>query len=279
MTAPTDPVPAEPRRTAGHRRAPAPAVHAAELPCEVCGRETPHRLLHLNPGATPLRFSGIARCQECRTTHPFQSEAPRSVAVRVVLSDGPSSHRVVRELPRGRILAVGELLPGNGPTARIHRIERRDGSSPPTVPTEAALTVWATVDRGAVVPVSVVDGPRTEPHRLLLPPSTLLRVGDPLKVDGLPLTISGLRARHQTWSYPGDAFPASSVERVYARRYVRPPAGSIGWSTPRDKPISRARATSTSGRARSSPGERTARSSPRARSASGGATPHSSSFS
>jgi uncharacterized Zn finger protein len=247
------------------------AVHAATLPCDVCGEETPHRILHLHRSAAPERPSGVARCQVCRTTHPFEEPRTRAVDFPVIVSEGNASHRERRQLPSGTTLRVGETVPGAEPELRIRRIDLPDGRAAPAAPVERVGAVWATVYRGAVVPVSIVDGARTESRRLLLPPDRVLAVGQPIRVDRETLFVAGLRARARTWAREGDAFPAEAVQRLYARRNRMPPEGSSDWSSFRESPRSRASSTSSTGRSRSSPGVTRTRRSPRASSAAGGA--------
>jgi CPxCG-related zinc finger len=165
---------------------------------------------------------------------------------------------------------------GSGPPERVRRIDLARGGSARSARAGEIRTLWATATREAVVPLSLVEGRRTRAFRLVLPPATVLEVGQPVAVEGQRLTIHGLRARGRTWSEVGDRFGAAEVDRIYARRYAIPPAGSSGWSTPRESPSSVARARSTAERSRSSPGESRARRSPPPANASGGATVHSS---
>jgi uncharacterized Zn finger protein len=252
------------------------AVHSALLFCEHCGRRTPHRILRWDrrasrPGAAAR---GIARCRECRLTHPFVSESERAYEVAVVRSDGPVSERSRTSLPSGRTLQVGHRLPGSTERWVILRIDRLDGRSVPSAPTEAIATVWAARDRGKVVPVSIVEGRRTRPARLLTPPDREFEVGGRVSVEGLRLEIAALRAQGRTWHYPGARFAAREVQRIYGRRTASPPAGRSDWRTERERPSSFESSTSRSARSRSSPGVSRKRTVPRARTESGGAAVH-----
>lgn len=232
-----------------------PPVAASTLYCEVCGEETPHRILRFDPRTRPGMAGGLARCSRCRWTHPFATEPIREVEVDQIISDGPASRRQKFRLDAGLRIQVGEPLPGSsdGPQ-RVQRIDRRDGRRVATAKSEEVRTVWTILDRGAVVPVSLVEGRITRTARLTFEPTTALAIGDTLEVDRVNVTIVGLRARGNTWRQPGDVFPASEVTRLYARRTVRPPAGSIGWSRARESPSSRESSTSRAERSRSGPG-------------------------
>jgi uncharacterized Zn finger protein len=206
------------------RVASAGGVHAATLFCDVCGEETPHRIVRMDPAAGKA-VSGLARCRTCHTTHRFQTRASRQHVLSEIVSDGAKSQRRVRSLAADEQLAVGERMPDRTPSARIHKLDRLDGRSVRTAPAREIRTVWLTPDEGAVLKVSLVDGRRTSSARITLPSETRIAVGALLTVDGRSWHISGMRANGRTWRHPEDAFPARQVQRVYARRYARPPAG------------------------------------------------------
>jgi uncharacterized Zn finger protein len=251
----------------------APALASATLFCESCGRETPHRILRVDrtprvPGAV---LSGVARCRECRRTHPFESAAPVTVERVLIVSSGAESERLTFRIPRFAHLAVERDLPGFDPPVRVRKLELPNGETRRSALAFEVATVWGVRDTGAVVRVSLVEGARTRPAVVRLPHGTELEVGAGLDVEGMRTEIVALRAAGHTWRRPGDRFPSDRVDRAYVRRTEMPPAGSSDWSRSRGIPSSEARATSRPGRSRSSPGIRVTRRTPRARSADGGA--------
>ncbi len=248
-------------------------IWAARLFCENCEKDTPHRILRLVPrkGSRPGELRGVARCRECRWTHPFETVRPATVEVTEIVSEGPRSTRRRVTLRRGARVLVGSGVPGSDEPMLVHRIETRGGTSRPEALAEEISTLWVTPNVGAVVPVSVVEGARTRAVRSTWPPETVLEVGALLNVGTTEVRIVGLRALGRTWRHPGDRFRALEVTRVYGRRTDMPPAGRRDWSA--DRPIARSRASSTSRseRSRSGPGVRRTRTVPLRRSASGGA--------
>ena len=266
----------EPGRPGGQGLA---RLRSAELFCENCGRNTPHRILRIERGARPQagRIRGTARCRDCRWTHPFDSRIPRTIEVGAVVSTGERSEHLRIALPIGRRVQLGTGLSGSPTPVVVRRIEGRDGRSLSSAHPEEIATVWATRDLGAVVKVSLVEGRRTRTGRLVVPPDTPYAVGDRVTVEGERIEIVALRARGRTWRRPGDAFPASEVQRLYGRRTSIPPAGRSDWRSPRGSSSSAASSTSRSARVRSSPGVRRTRTVPRARTAAGGAHVHRSS--
>jgi uncharacterized Zn finger protein len=254
-------------------------LHAALLLCEVCGTETPHRILHLERaragGAGAIR--GVARCRTCGHVHPFSSVSPARAEAQLIVSEAGRSERHPLVLPAATRVTVGAPVPEWPDPLVVRKVDDRRGRSVSSARGDDVRTVWAVRDSGPSVLFSFIEGRTTRSGRLPLPPGTWLEVGMPIALPLGPATIVGLRARRRTWRRPGDRFVVGDVQRVYARRNVRPPAGNIDWSRDRERPDSRASSTSRSPRRRSSPGVRTNRSSPRARTADGGATVHRSS--
>ena len=243
------------------------ALGAALLFCDSCGKETLHRILRLGRPATspaPRAVEGVARCRECRWTHPFVSAREARVALPVVVSRGGSSERRRVELPSSEALRVGEPVAGTDPGLLVRRIDRHDGTTARSALAREARTVWAVEEGPRLLRVAVLEGARSTTERLPAAPGLRLGVGDSLRLPSGPVTVVALRARGRTWRRPGDLFAAEEVRVVYGRRTARPPAGRSAWSRDRDTSSSRASSTSRDARSRSSPGVRRKRTVPRA---------------
>lgn len=254
-------------------------MHSAEIFCDSCQRPTLHRILRLDPPSAkgPIgSLQGVARCRECRLTHPFRTETPRPVELDLIVSEGPSSSRRRIALPRHVRLQVEGEVPELAERFRILRIDSLAGRRVPAAWSEEAATVWATNEMGALVPVSIVEGRRTRSLKVAFPPELRLAVAGPVQIEEREYEVSAVRARGHTWRDLGDGFAAREVVRLYVRRTFTPPAGRSDWRRERETPSSAASAISTSGRSRSSPGTIRTRIRPRARSAEGGPAHHSS---
>lgn len=266
----------EPGTTAPEPADPA-GIHlaSAQIYCESCRRETSHRVLRVLPGRPQTgAVRGIARCRECRWTHPFESVPEATVPVKLVVSEHDRSTRSSVTLPRHRRLLVGSGLPSMDPTLRVRRIDLRSGLQATDARTEEIATLWATREGPPSVKVSIVTGRLTRTTRLTYSAGTRFEVGTQVVIENRPLWIAAVRARGHTWRMRGDVFPAEEVERIYVRRTEIPPAGNRDWSSERDTPRDSARVRSTVARSRSSPGRRTTRTSPRDRTADSGAAVH-----
>lgn len=251
------------------------ALGTARLYCESCGEETLHRILRVDRGAAgphPRVVRGVARCRECRWTHPFESSRAETVPLEVVVSKGALSERRHVEVSPSEAIRVDGPVPGVEPPATVRRIDLKDGARAPEAVARAVATVWATVNEPRQVRVAVLEGGRSSTERVVVPPRARWTVGDELRLPTGVVTIVALRARHRTWRRPGDAFPAEEVEVVYGRRSDRPPAGRSTWRRVRVNPSSRASSISRSPRSRSSPGVRRKRTVPSDRRAAAGAT-------
>jgi len=239
-------------------------IASAQIFCDGCRRETVHRVLRVIPGrARSGAVRGIARCKECRLTHPFESIPEATVDVNVVVSEFDRSTRSVIPFPRHRRLLVGSGLPSMEPALRVRRIDLRSGRQSTEARTEEIATLWVTHEGPPSVKVSIVIGRLTRATRLPYAPGTRFEVGAQVVVENRPLWITAVRARGHTSRVRGDVFPAEEVERIYVRRTEMPPAGSRDWSNERETPRDPARDRSTFARSRSSPGSRTTRTSPR----------------
>jgi uncharacterized Zn finger protein len=239
-------------------------IASAQIFCDSCRRETAHRILRVVPGGAGAgTVRGVARCKECRLTHPFESSPEPLVDVRMVVSEHDRSTRSVLRLPRHRRLLVGSGLPDLDPTLRIRRIDLRAGRQATDARTEDIATLWVAREPVPSVKVSIVIGRLTRTTRLLYTVGTRYEVGSSVVVENRPLWISAIRARGHTWRMRGDVFAAEEVERLYVRRTEIPPAGSRDWSSERVTPSDAARVRSMDARSRSSPGRRVARTSPR----------------
>jgi uncharacterized Zn finger protein len=259
-----------------------PPLHSARLPCEGCGGETPHRILHLErggPGRNASVVRGVARCRTCGLSHPFVSTVPKTEEFWLIVSDGPRSERKRVTLPSDRKVQLGTGLPESDDPLEIHKIEDRTGRPISVGRVRDVRTVWAVRKSDSTVLYSLIEGRHTQSGRIKLEPGSMLEVGATMRLPTTVVTIVGLRARGQTWRQAGDRFPVEEVQRIYTRRGERPPAGSNDWSTERERPRSRASSTSRVARSRSSPGATRYRTVPRDRTADSGATVHRSSVS
>ena len=219
-----------------------PPIRSARLHCEVCGKESPHRILAARTGRRG-GVEGVARCSECRTTHRFARAPITRAELPVVISQGKHSRPARVRLPSGRRLLVGSRLPGVPGALRITRIDRGNRTTR-EARASGGVRVWVVPDRGARVAVSLVDRGRTRSSVVYLAPETPLTVGGWVSFAGVPGRVVRLRTRDRTETRAGERIPAREVVRVYARRIWNPPAGSSGWRTERGTPSSRANAAS-----------------------------------
>ncbi len=252
-------------------------LHSAELYCQTCAQQTRHRIVRLarvRPRPDGREVEGLARCAQCRWTHPFELFLPDTLRIAAVLSDGARSAPRTVQVASDRKLQVGSRVPDHAPPIRILRIDRRDGSRASEAVARDVGTLWVAPDVPKPIPVSLVLGSRTAATRATLPPDRLVEVGGTVDVAGATLRVVGLRARGETWRQVGDRFPAREVARIYTRRMDSPPAGRSRWTRSREMPSSRETSTSRSERSRSGPGVRTRRSRPRVRTAATGAAVH-----
>lgn len=232
----------------------AAAVRLATVYCETCGRETPHRILRLDPRRSPGTLAGTARCQECRVTAPFLSSLPPAASLDAIVSAGPRSERHRLDLEADRVLRRGDRIELAGRAALVTRLEDRRHRDVGEARAADLATVWATRSVEPTVRVALIEGARSRTLRVPSSAFPGLEVGGRFRLGNSALVIAALRARGRTWRRPGDAFRAEEVSVVYARRAESPPAGRRRWSSVREMPSSRTISSSSRARSRSSPG-------------------------
>ncbi len=204
------------------KKPPAP-IHSLSLRCPACGEESPHRVLHVSAYRAAGYLAGIARCGQCRHSHPFEVRTPHNT-VHVVVSDGARSRETRIEAPARRY-SPGDILDVEGKRARVTRVEYpSEGPRPPAL-RAIPSTVWATIEGPARVKVSLSAGPKTIPLTTEVPREQVLRVGEILSVGGRPLRIYAIRVGLRTYDLEGYEAPAGKVVRVYARSARTPPPG------------------------------------------------------
>jgi uncharacterized Zn finger protein len=197
---------------------PAARLGRVSLHCEVCGADTPHRVLRVTARRHGQVLAGTARCAVCQTTHTFELSQSKPVSVATILSDGGASKRSSRELPPEMELQVGAPLPDGDPRLEVRRIDLHDGARVESATARAVSTLWLTFRRGDELRVSLMEGRKTTPLLLKCTPDTPFAVGDLLRTAGELLRIHAIRARGQTWDEEGPRFRAAEIDRLYVRR-------------------------------------------------------------
>ncbi|MGI0131386.1 MAG: HVO_0476 family zinc finger protein, partial [Thermoplasmata archaeon] len=211
MVAPTPQAETTPRGGSPH-----PRLGRALLRCEVCAKETDHRILRVRGSGAEL--TGVARCAVCRTTRPFQLRSPSRVEVASILSDGGRSVRRRLSLPESLELGVGGSAPGAEPDLEIRRLDLPGGRQVSVARAREVETIWLKRRHSGVVRLSLIDGRRTVPLQLLCPPRSVFEVGTFLRVGNERVRVHAIRARGQTWEEPGARFTPAEVDRLYVRR-------------------------------------------------------------
>ncbi|MCI4335106.1 MAG: hypothetical protein L3K04_05730 [Thermoplasmata archaeon] len=194
----------------------------ALLPCEVCGRETEHRVLRLRASRGGAHLSGIARCTNCESTHAFDQRIARPVSVPAIFADGPRSERQLLHLAEATELTVGEAAPWLGEDLEIRRIDLPGGRQVRHARAREVGTLWLRHRDLNHVRVSLIEGRRTVALRIDGRVAGRFEVGDTLTVGGERLRIHAIRARSQTWEERGIGFAPAEVDRLYVRRSEGP---------------------------------------------------------
>lgn len=205
--------------------APGGAVGRARLRCDLCGRETDHRILRLHARRRGGELEGVARCAVCRSTHAFVQRSPRHREVPGVLSEGGRSRSVRWTLSESAELVVDEPLPGPDATLLVRRIDLPDGHRPRRAPVTKVATIWVSRESPTLLRLSLVEGRRTTPLEVELTDGSAVSVGSLLSVNGRTLRVHALRAHGQTWEEGSREFRPMEVDRAYVHVELPPRPG------------------------------------------------------
>lgn len=211
------------------------AAERVAVPCPACSPDvpTPHEVL--SPGG-----QATVRCGDCGHVHKTSLEAPETVPLDVVVSQGDESFTATIDAPADESIAVGEefvvdtedVLMGvrvtgieTGPEQRVDEAVIRDVD-----------TVWTRgVDNVEVnVTIHPADGRHDETRSVTVtvPGDHDFVVGETESMGEARFTVERILVRDDASGYPtttferdGDDVPAKDVKRVYAHE-----PGGRAWS-------------------------------------------------
>jgi uncharacterized Zn finger protein len=203
------------------------ASERVAVPCPACSPEIDSAHEVLKPGG-----QATVRCGECGHVHKVALDAPETVPLDVVVSQGGESFTATVEAPADQSIAVGEEFVVD--TDEVLMSVRVTGleSGPEQRVDEAAIrdveTAWTRgVDNVEVnVTVHPADGRRdaTRSVTLAVPGDHDFVVGETQTFGDDRFTIEQVLVRDDAAGYPTDKFeragddvPAKDVKRVFAR--------------------------------------------------------------
>jgi uncharacterized Zn finger protein len=193
-----------------------PQIHSLPLSCPTCGKTTLHRVLHIRSFRPRALLAGVVRCSICKTSHQFEIAA-KERDVKVILSEGPVSHSLTLALDANHRVGRNEVIEVHGKKFRVVRVETAKDPSADYAEVNDIKALWAVSAELVAVKISLVQGPKTVPLQVNLPPSLQLSVGDKIKVEGKKLMITGIRLRGKNMTARSGGGEARELQRIYAR--------------------------------------------------------------
>ena len=180
--------------------------------CEVCGEETPHKLIR--------EKTHLYRCEVCGNYASFPPE--REVVVNAIISfEGESEKGKVR-LKEGEEVEKGdELIVETESGFRIGEvtsIELSNNKRSEEASAKEIRTIWLR-DTGEVgVRISLHKRAITTPVTLYVPGETEFSVGEELEFGNKRYRITKIKSRDgKLFERRGDSVAAKNIRRVYAK--------------------------------------------------------------
>ncbi|MDG6226043.1 MAG: HVO_0476 family zinc finger protein [Candidatus Thermoplasmatota archaeon] len=184
--------------------------------CEVCGTETPHKVIHAGFGPDPnAGFSGKVQCRKCTTIHHTEVPSEKNVSIPLVLSDGDTSSSQRLVLGYLEEISLGEELIFEGHNILITAILKDDRKINRAKAGDISI-LHAKVFDTLVVKISISSGSRTRADSLRVPPDEEFEVGDLLDLNRGKVVVSSILSDIKV-RREGLPVPARYIKRIYAK--------------------------------------------------------------
>ncbi len=179
--------------------------------CDVCGEETPHRLIR--------KEKYLYSCRTCGTVREVREKKP--LEIKAIVSSGDRSSVGKVTLNDGDILKVGDEivveLPDRVTLAEITSIELKEGRRVEESSAGNVQAIWTREVEEVILRVSLHKGRYTESVRIKVPGETVFRVDGMIKISGKQYRITGIKTGKRMLKSPSQEAVAKEIVRIYAR--------------------------------------------------------------
>jgi uncharacterized Zn finger protein len=185
--------------------------------CPACSSRGPHEVLKKNGQAT-------VRCLDCDHVHKERVHEPRTVELRVVVSQGEESFSTQTTVRADETVRVGDefvLESDRGvfgvEVTSVEVPEEGDNRRFEEATAEEAATVWTRVVDNVSVPVTLHTDDDTVSRRMNVPGDYSFVVGEREAVDGEEFVVTAFvdRRTDDRLRVEGDDVQAKNAKRVY----------------------------------------------------------------
>jgi uncharacterized Zn finger protein len=186
--------------------------------CEICGEETPHRILRGKLGPTmESGFDGTVQCVPCKGVHPAHIDMEKPIEIPSVVSEkGRSEKTVIEFFPREIVRLDDEImwedhnLLVTAIESRMRRVEKEEASN--------IDCIWLKLFDTVEIKVSIVEGPNTKSERIEAAPDEEFAVGDLMEFGRRKVVITKVKTRRSMVYREGSPVQAREIKRVYTKR-------------------------------------------------------------
>ncbi|RLF68550.1 MAG: hypothetical protein DRN57_03665 [Thermoplasmata archaeon] len=186
--------------------------------CEICGEETPHRILRGSISSDEnAGFDGTVQCVPCGSVHSAHLDMEKPVKVPAIISEGSSSTKTSMELYPHELLRVGEEMMWDGHNLRITSIES-GGRRLDRAQAEEVSCLWLKNYDTIDVKISVVEGANTRSQKLTAAPDEEFAVGDLMDLGRTKVVVTKIKTERRMVYREGSPVEARRIKRIYTKR-------------------------------------------------------------
>jgi len=150
--------------------------------CPHCAEEHPHIVLKERPVGDGADI--MVRCEACLHVHTVEFRPPPAANIPFILSDGPSSERVVLVVDADEEFVVGDVFEEDGKLWRVHQIEDSNGQHPSYAVATDILRVTALRTDMVRVKITLTRGEESTSEVLVVPQETTFTASHLMDHDG-----------------------------------------------------------------------------------------------
>jgi uncharacterized Zn finger protein len=187
------------------------------LHCEICGEETPHRILRGKIGSTLEEgFDGTVQCHVCGKIHHVQIPVEKPKRLPMVISHRGKSTTSEIELSPRELIRVGDEFYHEDHNLMITSLESGGKRTKKGLVKDIDM-IWSKIFDTVDVRVSIVKGSNTRSEMIEAAPDEEFAVGDILDFGRSKVMIDKIRLPTRTVYRQGLAAEARYIKRIYSK--------------------------------------------------------------
>jgi len=190
-----------------------------EFLCQDCDDLTDHAILKGRIGKGNI--TGTFKCTECGKVSSKTIRIPEEIRTRVMLSDGDETIVTECTLESDDLVSLDDEFPlDDGTVVKVTQIDVEDGRTVKSAQATKIHKLWVKQFGRIVMKISVNDGSRTYPLKLIKDPDDVIEIGSILKLDDFSAKIHTIKTTDNLRKR--GSVEVRDIVRVYAARIEDP---------------------------------------------------------